>query len=251
MSGDPGRHLEGTVALVTGGCTGIGRAIVRRLGTAGARVAINHPHTPGPADALVAELLASGSDAAGFAADVSSRDEFGSMVGAIIDRWGRWDTLVANAALATTRPLIEFDEPSIDRLVAVNVKGVVWGLQLAAERLVEGGRVIAIGSSTTGLMLPGYSVYDATKAAVEQLVRIGAHELGERGITVNVVAPGATATETYAAGRGDELVAKFAAMSAFGRLGTPDEIADAVAFLAGEGAGWITGQVIRVNGGTV
>jgi len=171
------------------------------------------------------------------------------MVEAIVDRWGRWDILVSNAAIATTRPLVEFDEPSIDRLVAVNVKGVVWGMQLAAELLADGGRVIAIGSSTTGLVLPGYSVYDATKAAVEQLVRIGAHELGVREITANVVAPGATATETYAAGRGDELVSKFAAMSAFGRLGTPDEIADAVAFLAGDSAGWITGQVIRVNGG--
>ncbi len=251
MSGDPARPLEGTVALVTGGCTGIGRAIVHRLGAAGARVAVNHPHTPELADAVVAELVASGTDAAAFAADVSDRGEFVSMVEAIVDRWGRWDTLVSNAAIATTRSLVEFDEPSIDRLVAVNVKGVVWGMQLAAELLADGGRVIAIGSSTTGLMLPGYSVYDATKAAVEQLTRIGAHELGVRGITVNVVAPGATATETYAAGRGDELVSTFAAMSAFGRLGTPDEIADAVAFLAGDGAGWITGQVIRVNGGTV
>jgi 3-oxoacyl-[acyl-carrier protein] reductase len=251
VSGDPARPLEDTVALVTGGCAGIGRAVVARLGAAGARVAVNHPHTPEVADAWIAELQASGTEAAGFAADVSDRDEFAGMVEAVLERWGRWDTLVSNAAIAVTRPLVEFDEPSIDRLVAVNVKGVVWGMQLAARLLAEGGRVIAIGSSTTGLMLPGYSVYDATKAAVEQLVRIGAHELGSRGITVNVVAPGATATETYAAGRGDELVARFAAMSAFGRLGTPDEIAEAVAFLAGDGSGWITGQVIRVNGGTV
>jgi 3-oxoacyl-[acyl-carrier protein] reductase len=238
------------VALVTGGCTGIGRAIARRLDASGARVAVNHPHTPELAGAVVAELRDAGTDAAGFAADVSTRDEFAAMVEAIIERWGRWDALVSNAAIATTKPMVEFDEASIDRLMAVNVKGVVWGMQLAAGQLADGGRVIAIGSSTTGLMLPGYSLYDATKAAAEQLVRIGAHELAHRGITVNVVAPGATATETYATGRGDELVAKFAAMSAFGRLGTPDEIADVVAFLAGEGAGWITGQVIRVNGGT-
>ncbi len=100
-------------------------------------------------------------------------------------------------------------------------------------------------------MLPTYAVYDATKAAVEQLTRIGAHELGGRGTTVNVVAPGATATETYVAGRGEELAGRFASMSAFGRLGTPEEIADVVTYLAGDGARWITGQVVRANGGTV
>ena len=251
MSGDPAPPLDGTVALVTGGCTGIGRSIVGRLGAGGARVAVNHPHTPELAAAVVAELQGAGIDAAEFAADVSIRDEFVGMVEAVVGRWGRWDTLVSNAAVATTKPLVEFDEASIDRLVAVNIKGVIWGMQLAADHLSEGGRIITIGSSTTGLMLPGYAVYDATKAAVEQLARIGAHELGGRGISVNVVAPGATATETYAAGRGGELVERFAAMSAFGRLGTPGEIADAVAFLAGDQAGWITGQVIRVNGGTV
>lgn len=106
-------------------------------------------------------------------------------------------------------------------------------------------------SSTTALQLPGYSVYDATKAAIDQLVRIVAHEIGHRGITVNAVAPGATATEAYAAGRGEELVRRFSAMSAFDRLGSVEEIADVVTFLAGHRARWITGQILRVNGGTV
>lgn len=158
MTGDPARPLEGKVALVTGGCTGIGLAIARRLGAAGARVAVNHPHTPDLAEAVVAELRHAGTDAAGLPADVSNRDGFAAMVEAVLGRWGRWDTLVANAAVATTRPLVEFDEDSIDRLVAVNVKGVVWGMQLADGLLADGGRVIAIGSSTTGLMLPGYWV---------------------------------------------------------------------------------------------
>lgn len=95
------------------------------------------------------------------------------------------------------------------------------------------------------------TIYDATKAAVDQLVRIYAHEIGPRMITVNAVAPGATATETYAAGRGEELVRRFSTLSAFGRLGTVEEIADVVTFLASHRARWITGQIIRVNGGTV
>jgi 3-oxoacyl-[acyl-carrier protein] reductase len=184
-------------------------------------------------------------------ADVSRRDEFEAAVSATLARFGRWDILVGNAAVATTRPLVEFTEDAIDAMLAVNVKGTVWGMQLAARYLSDGGRIINIGSSTTGLLLPGYAVYDATKAAVEQLTRIGAHELGPRRITVNVVAPGATATESYAAVRGEALVSRFAGMSAFGRLGTPEVIADVVTFVAGPEAGWITGQVLRVNGGTV
>jgi NAD(P)-dependent dehydrogenase (short-subunit alcohol dehydrogenase family) len=102
------------VALVAGGCTGMGRAIVARLGAAGARVAVDHPHTPEVADAWIAALQASGADAAGFAADVSSRGEFAGMVEAVLERRGRWDMLVSNAAVPVTRPLVEFDEPSID-----------------------------------------------------------------------------------------------------------------------------------------
>lgn len=183
MSAQSQRPLDGTVALVTGGCTRIGRAIARRLGDAAARVALNLPHTPALVDSVVAEQTNEGADPVGFAADVSDRDQFASTIDG--DAVTRWST-----AITTTKPLVEFDEPSKDRLWAVNVKGMIWGMQLAAQRLASGGRIITLGSSTTALMLPGYSIYDATKAAVEQLVRIGAHEFGARGITVNAVARG-------------------------------------------------------------
>jgi len=250
MTAAPG-PLGGRVALVTGGATGIGRAIAERLGLAGAAVMINHRHTPEKAAEVVGDLRAKGISADEAGGDVSIRAEFAEAVAKTVRIFGRWDILIANAAITTTKPLVEFDEATIDALLAVNIKGVIWGLQLAATELADNGRVINVGSSTTGLMLPGYAVYDATKAAMEQLTRIGAHELGARGITVNVLAPGATATETYAAGRGDALVKRFAGMSAFGRLGAPEEIADVAAFLASPDARWITGQVLRVNGGTV
>lgn len=250
MIGETARPLDGLVALVTGATTGIGRVIATRLGEAGAAIAVNHRHTPARAAVVVDELHAAGIDAIDVAADVANRDELAGAVDATLAAFGRWDVLVNNAAIATIKPLVEFDEATIDAMFAVNVKSVVWGMQLAAEHLHDGGRIISIGSSTTGLLLPGYTIYDATKAATEQPTRIGAHELGTRGITVNIVAPGATATETYAAGRGDALVQRFSAMSAFGRLGTPEEIADVVTFVAGPQARWITGQVIRVNGGT-
>lgn len=243
--------LSGRVAIVTGGATGIGRAVAMRLAEVGAAVVVNHRDSPEQADAVVAGIRAAGGTALTVRADISSRQEHADLVTATIQEFGHWDVLVANAAVTTTKPLVQFTEPDLDRLLEVNLKGLVWGLQLAAENLADDGRIVAISSSTTGLQLPGYSVYDATKAAMDQFVRIFAHEIGARGVTVNAVAPGATATETYAAGRGEDLVRRFSSMSAFDRLGTVEEIADVVTFLASRQARWITGQVIRVNGGTV
>ena len=132
----------------------------------------------------------------------------------------------------------------------MNVKGVFHGLKLAWDHLADHGRIITISSSTTALMLPGYAVYDSTKGAIEQLTRILAKEFGPRGITVNAVSPGATATETYRVGKSEQFLASLEMMSAFGRLGHPAEIASVVAFLASDAAGWVTAQTIRVNGGT-
>lgn len=242
---------SGRVAIVTGAATGIGAATALALGRAGLRVVVNHLDTEAEAAAVVAALRSAGAQAVAVQADVSSREQHRALVAAAVEAFGRWDVLVANAAWAPTRPLVDFEEADLDRVWAVNVKALVWGMQLAREQMADGGRIIGISSSTTALLLAGYSVYDASKAAAEQLVRIYAHEIGDRGITVNAVAPGATATESYAAGRGEELVRRFAAMSAFGRLGTVAEIADVVSFLASDAARWITGQVIRANGGTV
>jgi 3-oxoacyl-[acyl-carrier protein] reductase len=241
----------GTVALVTGGATGIGKAICAALAAQGAYVVVNHPHTPDQADAVVAELTAAGGSVVPIAADVTDRAEYEAMVGRILEQFGRWDVLVNNAAVAITKPFAQITEDEFDHSFAVNVKGVFHGLQLALRHLAEGGRIITISSSTTGLMLPGYAVYDATKGAVEQFTHILAKEFGARGITVNAVSPGATETETYRDGKSEEFLAGLERMSAFGRLGRPDEIAATVVFLAGADAGWITAQNIRVNGGTV
>ena len=247
---NPAASLGGKCALVTGAATGIGKAIATTLAAAGAQVVVNHNHTPESAEKLVAAINEADGTAMALAADVSSRAEYQAMVERLLAAFGRWDILVNNAAVAITKPFPEVTEADFDQSYAVNVKGVFHGMQLAHAHMAEEGRIITISSSTTALTLPGYAVYDATKGAVEQLARILAKDFGPRGITVNTVSPGATETETYRIGKSEQFLADLEAMSAFGRLGQPAEIAAVVTFLAGQAASWVTGQNIKVNGGT-
>jgi 3-oxoacyl-[acyl-carrier protein] reductase len=245
------RELEGKVGIVTGAATGIGKAIALAFGAADARVVVNHLDTPDLADAVVAQISRDGGEALACAADISKREEFEMLVHAAIDRFGSWDVLVNNAAVALVKPFGEVTEGEFEQSFQVNVKGTFNGCQLALERMADGGRIINISSSTTRLMLPGYGVYDATKGAIEAMTHVIAKEFGRRGITVNAVSPGATETENYRIGKSEEFLASLEAMSAFGRLGRPEEIAGVVAFLASDRGHWITAQNVRVNGGTV
>ena len=244
-------ELEGKVAIVTGAATGIGKAIAFAFGAAGARVIVNHLDTPDLAEAVVAQISHDGGEALAVAADISSRAEFEALVSAGFDHFGSWDLLVNNAAVALVKPFGEVTEEEFDHSFQVNVKGTFHGCQLAHERMANGGRIINISSSTTALMLPGYGVYDATKGAIEAMTHVISKELGRRAITVNAVSPGATETETYRIGKSEEFLAGLEAMSVFGRLGRPEEIAAVVVFLASDCGRWITAQNVRVNGGTV
>jgi 3-oxoacyl-[acyl-carrier protein] reductase len=245
-----GTQVHGKVALVTGAASGIGRAIALKLGAAGASVVVNYHTDPERAQQLVATIEAGGGQAVAIQADISRRDQVIRLFGAAQERYGKLDILVNNAAWTFNLPIADVSEAYFDRIFAINVKGTFFACQLAAQQMADGGRIINMSSATTGLMLPGYGTYDATKGAVEQLTRVLSKELGPRNITVNAVSPGATETELFRQGKADELIASFARMSAFNRLGQVDDIADVVLFLAGDGARWITGQIIRVNGGT-
>jgi 3-oxoacyl-[acyl-carrier protein] reductase len=243
--------LAGKVAIVTGAATGIGKGIAARLAGDGAAVIVNHlPAQVDKAAECVNGIAAAGGTAVAVAADITEREQFASLFERAQESFGTVDILVNNAAVATLTPVAEASDEQIDTVIAVNIKGTLYGCQLAAERLADDGRIINISSSTTGLALRGYGIYDMTKGAIEQLTRILAQELGPRGITVNAVSPGATETSTYRNGKTPEFIAGLERMSAFGRLGRVDEIADVVAFVAGDRARWITGQNIRVNGGT-
>ena len=244
-------QLDGKVAVVTGAATGIGKAIAAALAADGARVVINHLNTPDLAEAVVSTITSDGGEAIAVAADVGKRADYAALVEATIARFGRWDILVNNAGLALVKPFSEITEEEFDKSFQVNVKGCFNGCQLAFARMNDDGRIINISSSTTGLMLPGYGVYDATKGAIEAMSHVISKEFGPRRITINVVSPGATETESYRDGKSAQFLASLEAMSAFGRLGRPEEIAAVVAFLASDRGHWVTAQNVRVNGGTV
>ena len=139
----------------------------------------------------------------------------------------------------------------MDQQIAVNLKGSFYGMREAARRLRDGGRVVNFSTSVVGTKLETYSIYAATKAAVEMMTAILAKELRGRNITVNAVAPGAVTTELFLAGKSAELIERMAKMSPMERLGTPEDIASVVSFLVGPDGGWINGQVLRANGGLV
>ncbi len=241
--------LKGKVALVTGGSRGIGRAIVERLARDGAAVAINYASQAAAAEKLADGITAAGGKAFAIRADVARVPEVIRLFDQTIARFGKLDILVNNAGIMLIKPVSAVTEAEFDRIFDINVKGTFFACQQAATRLADGGRIINLSSSTTVRMMPNYGAYVATKGAVEQLTRSLAGELGSRGITVNVVSPGPTATDLFLDGKTPEQLQKFAAMSAFGRIGRPPEIADVVAFLASDEAGWVSGQNLRVNGG--
>jgi 3-oxoacyl-[acyl-carrier protein] reductase len=148
-------------------------------------------------------------------------------------------------------PLAEVDDATFDRHVAINLKGVFNGLREGARRIADGGRIVSMSTSVVGTSLPTYGVYTATKAAVEAMSRILAKELGPRGITVNVVAPGPIATDLFLEGKDQAVIARITGTIPLGRLGQPDDIAGTVSFLVGPDGGWVNGQVVRANGGMV
>jgi 3-oxoacyl-[acyl-carrier protein] reductase len=240
--------LKGKIALVTGASRGIGRAIAERLAESGASVAVNYWSSAGEAEKVVAGIKAAGGSAIAIRADMGRVQDIKRMFDETVAHFGRLDILVNNAGIIIIKPVSATTEEDFDRIFGVNVKGVFFACQQAANRLADGGRIINLSSSTTARLLPAYGAYVATKGAVEQLTRSLSKEVGARDITVNAVSPGPTETELFLNDKTPEQIDFFSKQSAFGRLGRPDDIADIVAFLASDEARWISGQNIRANG---
>jgi 3-oxoacyl-[acyl-carrier protein] reductase len=241
------------VAIVTGASRGIGAAVARRLAADDYAVIVNYAGRADEAQAVVAAIQAAGGQAIAIQADVADVAAVRALFDQAQQAYGRIDVLVNNAAVmpATLPHLADTDDATFDRLFAVNVKGTFNTLREAARRLQPGGRIVNFSSSVIGLALPGYAVYAASKSAIETMTNVMAKELRGRQITVNAIAPGPTATALFLDGKTPEAIERLAKAAPLERLGTPEDIAEAVAFLASRQAGWINGQTLRANGGLV
>ena len=239
------------VAIVTGASRGIGAAIASRLARDGFAVVVNYAGRAEEADGVVQAIVSGGGRAIAARADVSDPAAVRALFDGAVAAFGRVDVLVNNAGIMPSAlpQLADTDDATFDRLFAVNVKGTFNALREAARRLETGGRIVNFSSSMVGLALPGYAVYAATKSAVETFTHIMAKELRGKRITVNAVAPGPTATALFLDGKSPETIERLAKAAPLERLGTPEDIADVVAFLAGPDGAWINGQTLRANGG--
>jgi len=242
---------ENKVALVTGASRGIGAAVAERLAKDGFTVVINYSGNAAPAEELARKIEEAGGKALTAKADVGEAQAVRRMFDAAETAFGGVDVLVNNAGIMMLSSLTEADDANFDRQISVNLKGTFNTLREAGKRLRDGGHIINFSTSVVGLKLETYGVYAATKAAVETLTAIMAKEMRGRDITVNAIAPGPVATDLFLNGKSDELVARMAKMNPLERLGTPEDIAAAVAFLAGPDGGWINGQTLRANGGVI
>ncbi len=242
--------LSGRSALVTGAGSGIGRNIATSLGRAGCRVAVNYLDKPEGAEETVAQVRAVGSEAFTVQGDVSRPDDVARMVDAVVDRWGAIDVLVNNAGVQTWTPFLDVTEAEWDTVIDTNLKGCFLCTQAAARRMKTQGRgiIVNIGSGCNKVPFPGLVAYTASKGGIEMLTKVAAVELGPLGIRVNCVAPGAIEVERTRLEDSD-YAGKWGKVAPLRRVGQPQDVADAVVFLASDKTSFVTGQTLWVDGG--
>lgn len=245
------KKLEGKVAIVTGASKGIGAAIARSLGAAGASVVVNYASSRAGADAVVNDIVKAGGKAIAVGGDVSVNAEAQHLVASAVDTYKRLDILVNNAGVYAFAPVDQITEEDFHRHFNINVLGVLLATQAAAKHLGAGSSIINIGSNASALTPPGSVIYTGTKGALDAITGVLAKELGPRGVRVNSINPGLVVTEGTTSGGhlGSEFEASHAALSPLGRIGKPEDVATIATFLASEDAGWLTGEILLASGG--
>ncbi|NUU23423.1 MAG: SDR family oxidoreductase [Streptomycetaceae bacterium] len=242
--------LKGKTAVVTGGSRGIGRAVVERLCRDGADVVFNYAKSEDAAREVVRSVEAEGGHVRAVRLDLAEPDAAERLMADAEAELGGLDILVNNAATAFVPTLIaETDAELYDRIMAVDARSAFLTIRYAARHMRDNGRIITISSLNTLLAAPGIAPYAASKGAMEQLTAVAARELGPRGITANVVSPGATDTDLLRGTNPPEALDAVVGLTPLGRLGQPADVADIVAFLAGDDARWLTGQNLHATGG--
>ncbi|MFG2602336.1 SDR family NAD(P)-dependent oxidoreductase [Streptomyces sp. NPDC048514] len=252
-------RFEGKAAVITGGSRGIGAAVARRLAGEGAAVAIGYRGNREAAHALVAELAGDGGRAVAVQADVADPEQTRVLIDRAVEEFGRLDVLASCAGIEHFGALEEITPADFDRLFAVNTRGQLFAVQHAAAHMKEGGRIVLTSSVSASRAVFGHTLYASSKAAVESMVLNLSAELGQRGITVNAIAPGGTATDMAAehgtAYQHPGLVGKMSmdewagVQIALKRLAHPSEVAAGYAFLASDDAAYMTGRTLRIDGG--
>jgi glucose 1-dehydrogenase len=247
--------LDGRVAVVTGGNSGIGKAVVLALAAAGANVVIDYVSHPEATDEVERRVLALGEQAIGVEADVTRVDHLQALVSAAVDRFGRLDVWVNNAGMETRSGILDTTEEQYEQVLAVNLRSAFFGTQVAARRMIEqggGGRIINVTSVHEDWPMPGNTPYCLSKGGMRMLTRTAGVELAPHGINVVGVGPGAVATPINASTMADpEKMKVLDAAIPLGRMAEPGEIADVVAFLAGPGASYLTATTVMADGGLI
>jgi 3-oxoacyl-[acyl-carrier protein] reductase len=241
--------IKGKVILVTGSSKGIGAAIAKALAAQGATLIVNYASTRTYADDVVSDIINNGGKAIAVQADVSKPTDVKHLFDTAISQFGQIDILINNAGIAIYKLIKDTTDEDFEQIFNINVKGTFNTMREASTRLSDGGKVINFSSSVTRLMLPTYGIYSSTKAAVEQMTKVFAKEMGNRKISVNSVSPGPVNTELFTQGKTEDTIARLASMSAFNRIGETEDIVNVISFLISNEAKWITAQNIGVNGG--
>ena len=236
-------------AIVTGASRGIGRSIAKRLAADGFAVVVNYAGSSDQAQEVVNEIRSADGEASAIKADVSNPEEVRQLFEEAIQKSGRVDVVVNNAGIMPLSPIAKGDVETFDKVIAINLRGTFLVFAQAAQKVAEGGRIIAFSSSVLAKSFPTYGPYIASKAGVEGLVPVLANELRGRNITVNAVAPGPTGTDLFLNGKTPEQIAQLSKLAPLERLGQPEDIANVVSFLAGPDGGWVNAQILRANGG--